>query len=407
MNQYLGLDTLMASNGITSADAFMAYYKQVLSLRENQNLNIIGFEEWGIPQIDFTYKMLEAEQKISVMATYVDLNSDPIPLGTKGFNTLEGSIPRQKARWELGENDYRKQLMVLKDLQIAATFTNQSPAESVKNYLADLLFGGLSEIQDAHIGSMSYQVGQMKSTGSVTLTDANNPRGIQNITFSAQIPVGNITTLTENARWFTNDDKTSEGTSSHPVSDVKTRVRNLRNKLNGGAVVIEVNETSFFEDMQHSDWQVALGYAMSPDLIKYAGVGDAGKAAAAAVAAAAGDDAIKAAFKKASGADEVIFNKTVCGVEKWNKEQGKLVISTLPAFNKDTYLFRPAGPVGKRLNVVPLRPDPSAISALIFEGHGLIEYRYDPRTKYQDWVSELTVLAVPTRPSDMYILHTK
>ena len=34
MNQYLGLDTLMASNGITSADAFMAYYKQALSLRE-------------------------------------------------------------------------------------------------------------------------------------------------------------------------------------------------------------------------------------------------------------------------------------------------------------------------------------------------------------------------------------
>ena len=407
MNQYLGLDTLMASNGITNADAFMAYYKQVLSFRENQNLNIIGFEEWGIPQVDFTYKMLEAEQKISVMATYVDLNSDPIPLGTKGFNTLEGSIPRQKARWELGENDYRKQLMVMKDLQIAATFTNQSPAESVQNYLTELLFGGLSEIQDAHIGSMSYQVGQMKSTGSVTLTDANNPRGIQNITFSAQIPASQIVTLEDNYRWFTNSDKTTEGSSSEPVQDVKTRVRDLRNKLNGGPVTIEVNETSFFEDMQHSKWQIALGYAISPDLIKYAGVGDAGKAAAAAVAEASGDDAIKAAFKKVSGADEVIFNKTVCGVEKWDNEQKKLVISTLPAFNKDTYLFRPSGKVGIRMNVVPLRPDPSAISALIFEGHGLIEYRYDPRTKYQDWVSELTVLAVPTRPSDMYILHTK
>lgn len=407
MNQYLGLDTLMASNGITSADAFMAYYKQVLSLRENQNLNIIGFEEWGIPQIDFTYKMLEAEQKISVMATYVDLNSDPIPLGTKGFNTLEGSIPRQKARWELGENDYRKQLMVLKDLQIAASFRNESPAESVKNYLADLLFGGLSEIQNAHIGSMSYQVGQMKSEGKVTLTDSNNPRGIQNVTFSAQIPQANIVTLQDNYRWFTNDAKTSEGSSSDPVGDIKTRVRNLRDKLNGAPVTVEVNETSFFEDMQHSKWQVALGYAISPDLIKYAGVGDDGKAAAAAVAQASGDDVIKAAFKRAINADEVIFNKTVCGVEKWDKSNKKLVISTLPAFSKNTYLVRPSGPVGMRLNVVPLRPDPSAISALIFDGHGLIEYRYDPRTKYQDWVSELTVLAVPTRPSDMVILHTK
>ncbi|MBO7682105.1 MAG: hypothetical protein J6T17_05070, partial [Clostridia bacterium] len=170
---------------------------------------------------------------------------------------------------------------------------------------------------------------------------------------------------------------------------------------------VEVNETSFFEDMQHSKWQVALGYAISPDLIKYAGVGDAGKAAAAAVAAASGDDVIKAAFKRAINADEVIFNKTVCGVEKWDNSEKKLVVSTLPAFNKDTYLIRPSGKVGTRMNVVPLRPDPSAISALIFEGHGLIEYRYDARTKYQDWVSELTVLAVPTRPSDMVILHTK
>jgi hypothetical protein len=407
MNQYLGLDTLMASNGITSADAFMAYYKQVLSLRESQNLNVIGFEQWGIPQIDFTYKMLEAEQKISVMATYVDLNSDPIPLGTKGFNTLEGSIPRQKARWELGENDYRKQLMVLKDLQIAASFRNESPTASVQNYLAELLFGGLSEIQDAHIGSMSYQVGQMKSEGKVTLTDANNPRGIQNITFSAQIPAGQIVTLQGDARWFTDDAKTVEGSASDPVGDIKTRVRNLRDKLNGGAVTVEVNETSFFEDMQHSKWQVALGYAISPDLIKYAGVGSDGKAAAAAVAQASGDDVIKAAFKRAINADEVIFNKTVCGVEKWDKAQKKLTISTLPAFSKNTYLVRPSGQVGMRLNVVPLRPDPSAISALIFEGHGLVEYRYDPRTKYQDWVSELTVLAVPTRPSDMNILHTK
>lgn len=407
MNQYLGLDTLMASNGITNADAFMAYYKQVLSRRENQNLNVIGFEEWGIPQIDFTYKMLEAEQKISVMATYVDLNSDPIPLGTKGFNTLEGSIPRQKARWELGEKDYRKQLIVLQNLQVAATFTNQSPAESVKNYLADLLFDGLGTIQDAHIGSMSYAVGQMKSEGKVTLTDANNPRGIQNVTFSAQIPASQIVTLQGDKRWFTDDAKTVEGSASDPVGDVKGRVRDLRDKLNGGAVTVEVNEISFFEDMKHSKWQIALGYAMTPGLMVAAGVSDAAKATAAAIAANAGDDAIKAAFKSVIGADEVIFNKTVCGVEKYNKSSKKLEVATLPAFSKNTYLVRPSGKVGTRLNVVPLRPDPSAISALIFEGHGIIEYRYDARTKYQDWVSELTVLPVPTRPSDMNILHIK
>ena len=239
MNKYFGLDTLMASNGITSADAFTAYYMQVLSRRESQNLNVEGFEQWGIPQIDFTYKELEAEQHVSRMATYVDLNSDPIPLGTKGFNTLSGSIPRQKARWELGENDYRKQLIILQNLNVAAAFMNESPADSINNYLAKLLFGGLSEIQDAHIGSISYQVGQMKSAGAVTLTDANNPRGIQNITFSAQIPAANVTTLTSTARWFTNDAKTEEGGASDPVNDLKKMVRDAKEVYD--SVTVEVN----------------------------------------------------------------------------------------------------------------------------------------------------------------------
>lgn len=405
MNQYFGLDTLMASNGITSSEAFMAYYLQVLSRRESQNLNEIGFEEWDVPQIDFDYKMLEVEDQIKVMATYVDLNSDPIPLGTKGFNTLSGSIPRQKARWELGENDYRKELITLQNLQVAATFMNQSPADGIKNYLAKLLFGGLSEIQDAHIGSISYQVGQMKSTGAVTLTDANNPRGIQNITFSAQIPQANINTLKNNYRWFTNDAKTSEGSTSDPVNDLKKMVRDAKEVYD--SVTVEVNEESFFEDMKHSKWAIALGYQLTPALLVSAGVTADAQNTAKAIAATASDDATKAAFKAIIGADEVIYNKTRCGVEVWDDTNKKLVRNKLWAFNKDTYLVRPSGKVGIKKNVVPLRPDPSAISATIFGGHGIIEYRYDPRTKYQDWVSELTVLCVPTRPRDMFILHTK
>ena len=282
---------------------------------------------------------------------------------------------------------------------------NESPADSINNYLAKLLSGGLSEIQDAHIGSISYQVGQMKSTGSVTLTNSNNPLGIQNVTFSAQIPAANITTLTSTARWFTNDTKTEEGNTSDPVNDIKTMVRDAKEVYD--SVTVEVNEASFFEDMKHSKWQIALGYQINPSLIAYAGVSDDAKATAAAIAATSSDDAIKAAFKAIIGADEVLYSKTRCGVEVWDNSEKKLVRNKLWAFNKDTYLVRPSGKVGIKKNVVPLRPDPSAISTTIFGGHGIIEYRYDARTKYQDWVSELTVLCVPTRPRDMFILHTR
>ena len=173
------------------------------------------------------------------------------------------------------------------------------------------------------------------------------------------------------------------------------------------AVTVEVNEESFFEDMKHSKWKIALGYQMTPSLLVSAGLTDAAKETAAAIADTASDDAIKAAFKAIIGANEVLYSKTRCGVEVWDNTNKKLVRNKLWAFNKDTYLVRPSGKVGIKKNVVPLRPDPSAISTTIFGGHGIIEYRYDARTKYQDWVSELTVLCVPTRPRDMFILHTK
>lgn len=406
MDRYFGLDTLMQYKGITSNEAFQAYYNNILAKNESQALNLDGFDEWDVPQIDFTYEQLEVEDQIKVMATYVDLNSEPIPIGTKGVDILRGSIPRQKARFVIGENDYRKQMMVIEKINTAARMVGEAPDSNVKAFLTKLLFGGLSELQEAHVGSLNYQVGQMKSAAGVTLTDANNPRGIQNITFSAYVPVANITTLTSTKRWFTNDDKTTEGTASSPVNDIKNLIKAAKERYEN--VVLEVDEKSFFEDMKHSKWQIALGYAMMPSIYATSGVGSEAQTAAAAVAAGASDEAIKRAFQSIVGSDvEVKYSKTLCGVEKYDKDQGKLVRNKVRAFNSNVYLARPAGNIGIIKNVSPLRPDSSAISAMIFGSKGIIEYRYDAKHKVQDWCSELTALAVPTRPKDMFYLYTK
>ena len=72
------------------------------------------------------------------------------------------------------------------------------------------------------------------------------------------------------------------------------------------------------------------------------------------------------------------------------------------AFNSDGVLIRPTGIIGKIKNVVPLRPDGSAIVAGIFGNRGILEYIYNAQTRTQDWQSELTILAVPNRPKDMF-----
>lgn len=404
MNGYYGLETLMEYKGITSNEAFQAYYNSVLARTESQNLNILGFERWDTPQIDFDYEMLEVEDQISVMATVLDLNSEPIPLGGKGFGVLKGSIPRQKALFRIGENDYRKQMIVLQQLSISAEFIGASPASGINNYLTELLFGGLFEIMQAHIGNLSYQVGQMKSARMYTLTDANNPRGIQNISFYAQVPDENVTTLTGTKRWFTNDGKTTEGSASDPVNDLKKVVKKVKDEF--GSAIVEVDEESWLADMKHSKWQIAIGYAVTPALLLSAGVTADAKETAAAIAAGLSDDATKAAFKSIIGADEVIYSKTICGVEKYNKTSKKLERVRMRAFNANVYLVHPAGEQGVIKNVTPLRPDSSAIYARIFNNHGIIEYRYDAKHKVQEWVSELTALAVPTRPRTWYYLYT-
>lgn len=401
MDKYFGLDTLMEFKGLTSNEMFQVYYNSVLKPKESEALNLTGFETWDTPQVDFTYEQLEMEDQITAMATYLDLNSEPIPLGTKGVDILRGSIPRQKARFIIGENDYRKQMMVQTQLTTAARLVGEDPQGDVKAYLTKLLFGGLSEIQLAHVGSLNYQVGQMKSNAGVTLTDTNNPRGIKNITFSAYVPTANITTLTGTSRWFTNAGKTTEGSASDPIKDMKALIRAAKEKYTN--VVLEVDEVSFFEDMNHSKWKEAIGRVSNP-LIPFT---PEGVAIAMGIYNSLGDDAIKAAFRAIIGMDvEVIFSTTVCGVERWDNVNKLLVREKLRAFNANTYLARPAGAVGIIKNVVPLRPDSSAISALMFGNKGIIEYRYDAKHKVQDWCSELTALAVPTRPKDMLYLKT-
>ena len=118
MDKYFGLDTLMDFKGLNSNERFTAYYNNVLAPRESEALNLNGFDQWDVPQVDFTYEQLEVENQITAMATYVDLNSEPIPLGTKGVDVLRGSIPRQKARFIISENDYRKQMMLMEAFRI-------------------------------------------------------------------------------------------------------------------------------------------------------------------------------------------------------------------------------------------------------------------------------------------------
>lgn len=397
MKKFSGLDTLMASNAITSSTSFEAYYKEVLSRIESQGENFEGFN-WAPQQIDFTYEMLEAEAQIEVMASYVDLNSPALPAGNATKLTkLSGTIPRHKYTVVRGENDYRKQLILLNEIKAVAAFNNVNETTSVREYLAKALFDTTSAIPAAHKNTLNYQIGQMKSLGKLTLTDSNNPRGSIRTTFTAQVPSGNYM----DKKWWESDATAGTVTAvGDPVGDLRDFIRELRLKAGGYQnVCVEMNEKTFYKLTKHDAVLTALGYAMTGLGLRYTKANDDN---AKAVAKGSTIEAQKEAFKRLIEADEVIYDRTVCGIEKVNTTTHSFDRSLVDAFEQDVILIRPTGLIGTIKNVAPMRPDESAITAGIYGGRGIIEYLYNRDTRTQEWRSELTALAVPTRPRDMY-----
>lgn len=396
MDRFMGLDSLMSANGLVSTKAFEVYYNTVLQGRETMDLNIEGFE-WNDPQIDFTYEMLEMGDDVEVMATYVDLNSPALPSGKQTkFEKLTGSIPRQKYRIVRGENDYRKELILMQEVANVARFQGRDVNTSLREHLAKYLFTTLVDIPNAHKNSLNYQVGQMKSAGLLELTAENNPRGIKGAKFSARIPAENIITK----EWLTKDATTGAYTAvegADPIEDIKAKIREIR-FLKYRDVTVEIDEQFAFELFKLPSVLKAIGYMMYPNL-RLSPKNDDN---ALAVARGLEDDAIKDYFRRLIGADQVIYQNTVVATEKLNAETKSFDHPVMKAFNEDVILIRPSGTIGRIMNVAPLRPDGSAITAGIFGGRGIVEYIYNPQTRTQDWQSELTILAVPTRPKDMY-----
>lgn len=405
--RFLGLDNIMSSLGLGSAESFQAWYEEALEGRETEGLNIEGFE-WAEPQLGFDYSFLEAEGRLKSMATYVDYNSEPLARGKEvELAKLEGQIPRQKRKINRGENDYRKELQALKDADIMARFRGDAPDMAIKDYLANSLFDNLSEIPDSHNASVTYQVGQMKSKRGVTLTEENNKGGIIGATFSANVPDENVT----NEEWYTvdADGKVTYVEAADPIMSLKKKIRSIRRDRYRGYqnVAVEINYKTLDILMEHPAVLTKLGYSLRPELmISPSNDRNALKTGLDAYYSNQ-DGYMQNFFKNAIGADQLIVDTTIVGADRLNSATKKFEQDTLDVFDEGVILIRPAGIIGSIYNVVPLRPDGQAIVAGIFGNRGIIEYRYNRETRTQTWVSELTCLAVPNAPKKLHYFEVQ
>ena len=340
-------------------------------------------------QMDYTYDQLLLETGVYAMATYVDANSDGPYRSPKGAQLASGKIPTLKHGYKLDEKIIREQ-MILAQRGIVDGQMN--------NTMLDLLYVSLDNLIGGNYNSLAYQRHQAISTGKLALLDANNPQGIQNVDFDFKVPSGNVTTLAGNYRWWTDSAYTSEGSSAAPMADLIALIKAAEDAY-APYSALEVSKRCFTRTMGHSKMLISLGYLYNPLA--------ADDTAAANVARQLSTEQMRLILSNKLGVEIRIIDKLVAP-EKYDKATKKILTTTISAFDEDAWVLVPDGPLGTIKAVQPIvMQDPAARLALFDGGRTLISQTFNAKQKVQYVESEMSVLCVPNRVTQMFYLNIK
>lgn len=406
-NLLVGIDDIATKLGINSRSRLQTFYETALQGRETLDLEIEGFTDAPI-QLDSEVEFAEAKQYLRAMATYVDNESPVLARGKKvELKTWKQAIPTQRRTIKRGKDDYKKMLLAAQKEAVSGMLVGKSVTQSVRDYLWNNLFETLREIPDSHVASKNYQVGQMLSKRQVALTKENNPGGIFDITFESKVPEENVTSEV----WFTvaADGAVTYVETADPVLTLKKKIRALKLDRHKGYtnVRVEMNAKTFFTLVEHPKIMTRLGYSLRPEL----DIVPKNEANALRVGTekylSEGDEFIKDWFRRAIGADELKLHTAMVGVDKLNAVSKEFDTESIDTFDEGVVLIRPTGNIGVIQPVMVVRPDRQAVYADILNGWGIIEYFYDARTRTQEWISEVSYLAMPTQPRNMYYINVQ
>jgi len=379
-------DLIAGALGASSSAKLQGFLDNVMANKYNL-AQWDGFAFAPAMQLDFTYEQIQKELNLYKMATYVPTQADVIPDGTKGFTLSTGKIPRQKKVQFYDEDSWRKQEIINK-------MYGGSGNAALENAITEL-FNKLDYLIGGHTMSVTYQRHQIVSAGKLELTNANNPRGIKD-TFASHIPLGNITTKTGNARWWTVNTSgvySSEGSSCDPVSDFQTMIDAAEDK-GIAAKHFEIDKLYAKQVANHSKVLAKVGAYLYP-------LADAASQSAAAAMLPYKErmnklgEILDCPFK--------IIDSIVNGEALTAK--GVLTETQIRAFDANVIVLVPDGSLGEIHTVQPF-PAPGADStASYYGGRLLLTVTSQPQRKIQQFETEMTTLVVPDKPQYMWYLH--
>jgi len=367
-------DLLSRALGGNESKRLQGFLDTVMARKYNA-LQLDGFT-FDEMQTDFGYEQISREVSITPMANYYDLDSPALPRSTEGFQSWTGRIPRMKDVEYLNEDKIRKQLILE---QRAAAIGEDRVTRSA----LDTLFVTVDTLIGGHTNSLTYQRHQMVSKGKFDIVFANNPKGVNGLSFSAHIPASNITTLAGTARWWTNATKTTEGSAANPVLDLAAMVEKA-NDAGLSAVHFEVNKTYLKKVLNHSAVLKSIALNMFPT----ASVSDTQSAVA-----VMAEDVKKRTLEAILGVSIKAVDSIV-SVEAPVKATQNYTRKNVQAFEPDVFVLVPDGNLGRVLTVEPIALQGGTYGSF-YDGRLLLTVGVDPVKKCQSFNTEMTSLVVP------------
>lgn len=407
-----GLD-FASTLDINSSSRLQTFYDTALKGYETIDLDTEGFTNAPI-KLNSEVEFAEAKQYLRGMATYTDNDSEPIARGREAELTKwTQNIPTIRYAVKLGKDDYKERLLLARDAVLSGVLEGKTARQSLRDYLITSTTEDLRAFPESTVASLNYQVGQMLSKRGLYITRENNPDGIVGVKFESKVPEKNISS----EKWYTvkGDDSVEYVATVNPVMSIKKKVRSIRNDKHNGfsRVRVEMNYRTFFHILEHPAVLEMIGNPNKELAILVAGLSK--NTAANTKAQEVGrnqllewsDEAAVAWFKSAIGADEVKLHTAIVGVDKLDGKTKKYKTQKLDVFEEGVVLIRPTGNIGIIQPVQVVRPDKEYVYANFMNGWGIIEYFYDGRHKTQEWISEVSFLAVPTSPNNLYYFEVE
>lgn len=372
-----------AFGGDVTSKRLQAFLDNTMALKYNK-LQLDGFSFASDMQLDYTYEQLQKELGITPMASYYDVDSPAVPKAEQEIALKTGKIPRQKEVIYFNEDKVRKQLILEKMLA----------GDKIPTQAGQKLFDIVDELIGRHTNSLTYQRQQMVSRGKLTLDKKNNPDGtLQGVTFSANVPVKNITTLSGDAKFWKDKTYAAEGTKSDPVQSVIDWLQPILDKGIKGH--LEINLAYFRRLLRHSKVNQHIGFGLWPT---------------SSVEQASGAASVLPYSQKQAALEDLfgVKIKTIDSISRvlaYNTTSKRMEATNVASFEPDVIVFVPDGNIGEVLTVMPIvTQDNSALISTFYDGRLMLTVARDAVTKCQGFHTEMTSLVVPNVPQYMFYL---